>query len=328
MPLTLETMLQVLPGGQPPWDPGSEDEKRKVDRLAARDGGDGPYTRGYLWQKYLTEQLREKSSWMSDSLTGLGFPNPLLQQAVGYIEFDVSFAGDEQVERAARGTGYFFGAILYDHRGNGEGFDRTSLDIGQVADGANGIPAVRLAAADVYHAPDPAGATATCWAADKQDSSNPCYILTAKHAVAGLGKGQRVAMASGGFAKLHDFCESSVDAAVIEPNTGPTAPVALAIDADPAVGLGVSFDGSVSSRLSGRITKTWIHPTDSDAYDPQRVLFDVTGVKGDSGALVRLDSTGEAVGIYTGIKKGRSSQEGMSQAIWQATDLLNIDLYE
>jgi hypothetical protein len=100
------------------------------------------------------------------------------------------------------------------------------------------------------------------------------------------------------------------------------------MDVDPAVGSDVNFTGAGTSQRSGRITKTWVFPTDADPYDPQRVHFDVTGVQGDSGALVRLASTGEAVGIYTGTKVGQSTQSGMSQAIWQATELLGIEIYE
>ena len=328
MPLTLEVMLQVLPPSLPPWNPRTKSEDRKAEILRERDGGDGPYSRGYFWQKHLTEQLRTSRSWMSDSLTALAYPDKLLQQAVGYIEFDASFHDDEEIVRASRGTGYFFGAVLFDHRGGGDGIGPKSRDIGQIDDASRGIPAARLAAADIAHAPHPAGATATCWAAKKGDGGCVDYIVTAKHAVTGLGRGQRIAMAGGGFGTLNDFCDSSVDAALVEPASGSTNAVALPMDIDPAVGLSVSFIGSLSAQRSGRITKTWIHPTDSDPYDPQRVLFDVTGVAGDSGALVRLDSTAEAVGIYTGIKTAGSTQIGMSQAMWQATDLLDIELYE
>ena len=328
MPLTLQVMLEVLPAGLPPWKPRTESEVRKAEFLRAWDGGNGPYSRGYFWQKHLTKQLREARSWMSDSLSGLAYPDPLLQQAVGYIEFDVSFHDDEDIRRASRGTGYFFGAVLFDHRGGGDGIGPQSRDIGLIDDASSGIPAARLAAADIPHAPQPASATATCWAAKKDDGDFIRYIVTAKHAVTGLGRGQRVAMAGGGFGTLVDFCDSSVDAALVEPPNGSTNAVNLPMDVDPAVGLGISFTGARSPQRSGRITKTWIHPTDSDPYDPQRVLFDVTGAGGDSGALVRLNSTGEAVGIYTGIKTGRSSQMGMSQAMWQATDLLDVELYE
>lgn len=327
MPLTLEVMVRVLPPRLPPWEPKTVAEQHKVEFLRARDEGDGPFTRGYFWQKHLTEQLREARNWLSDSFTALAYPHPLLQQAVGYIEIDAAFAFDEAVQRAARGTGYFFGAIVYDHRGGADGL-ASSLDIGQINDASRGIPAVRLAAADVPHAPHPAGATATCWAAKRGNGSWIGYLVTAKHAVAGLGRGQTVPIAGGGHGKLIDFCQGAVDAALVEPPSGVSSPTSLAMDIDPAVGLDVNFVGAGNSQKSGRITKTWIFPSDSNAYDAQRVHFDVIGAQGDSGALVRLASTAEAVGLYTGIKAGRSSQSGMSQAIWQAAELLDIDLYE
>lgn len=327
MSLTLEVMARVLPPGRPPWEPSTAAERRKAEFLRARDEGDGTFSRGYFWQKHLTSQLREARSWLSDSLTGLAYPHDLLRQAVGYIEIDAAFASDEAVQRAARGTGYFFGAIVYDHRGDADGLP-SSRDIGQIDEASRGIPAVRLAAADIPHAPHPAGATSTCWTAKRRNGGFIRYSLTAKHAVAGLGRGQTVAMAGGGFGRLVDFCDGSVDAALFEPPSGPRSAIPLAMDIDPAVGLDVNFIGAGTPLRAGRITKTWVFPTDPDPYDPQRVHLDVTGVPGDSGALVRLTSTGEAVGIYTGIKSGRSSQSGMSQAIWQAAELLNIDLYE
>jgi hypothetical protein len=135
-------------------------------------------------------------------------------------------------------------------------------------------------------------------------------------------------MAAGGFGTLEDYCDGSVDAALVQPPSGASSALTLSLDVDPAIGLDVSFIGAGTPQRSGRITKTWVFANNSDPYDPQRVHFDVMGAPGDSGALVRLDATSEAVGIYTGIKAGRSTQSGMSQAIWQATDLLAIDLYE
>lgn len=327
MPLTLEIMAQVLPTEPPPWEPRTETERHKADLLRARDGGDGPFSRGYFWQKHITSQLREARNWLSDSLTALAYPHGLLQQAVGYIEIDQSFATDEAVQRAARGTGYFFGAIIYDHRGGEVGL-AASRDIGELDASSGGIPAVRLAAADILHAPHPVGATSSCWAAKRGNGGAVRYLLTAKHAVAGLGRGQTVAMAGGGLGKLTDFCDGSVDAAIVEPPSSATSATPLAMDIDPAIGSDVNFIGAGTPQKAGRITKTWVFPADPDPYDPQRVHFDVAGVAGDSGALVRLASTGEAVGIYTGVKAGRSSQSGMSQAIWQATELLDIDLCE
>lgn len=327
MTLTLEVMQRVLPSGFPPWQPRTEIENEKAQYVRSRDGGDGPFSRGYFWQKHLTAQLREARSWMSDSLTALAYPHEFLQQAVGFIEVDSSLISDESVMTASKGTPYFFGAVVYDHRGGTDGLS-TSRDIGLIDDASQGMPAVRLAAADILHAPHPAGATAACWAAQRGSSGHIRHLVTAKHAVAGLGRGQTVPMAGGGHGTLIDYCDGSVDAAIVEPPSGSISSSALTMDIDPPVGLDVHFVGSGNIQKSGRITKTWIFPDDPDPYDAQRVHFDFTGVPGDSGALVRSTGTGAAVGIYTGIKSTRSRQSGMSQAIWQASELLGIDLYE
>jgi len=330
MTLSLEIMASVLPSDLPPWRPSTESEWRKAEALQVRDGGQGIFTRGYFWQKHLIELLRENRSWMSDSLTALAYPHELLEQAVGYIEVDAAIDSDPMIREASKGTGFFFGAVVYDHRGKVDpAYDLPqSVDIGQINVASAGLPAVRLAAADIAHAPDPVGATAACWAAKRGTVSAIQEILTVKHAFSGLTQGQRVAMASGGFAILEDFCEGSVDAALVEVANTARSHSPLMMDPDPAIGMDVEFTGATSSRRTGKITKTWVFPFDSDPYDPQRVHFDVTGAAGDSGALVRLSATGEAVGIYAGIKAGFSSQSGMSQAIWQATELLNIELYE
>ena len=328
MPLTPEIMLRVLPEQPPPWEPRSAEEARKAQLLVELDGGLGPLSRGYFWQKYITEQLREARSWLSDSLTALAYPNPLLQQAVGYIEIDASFATEELVRRASRGTGYFFGAIVYDHRGESDGFRALSRDIGSLSPESRGITAVRMAAADIHHAPHPVGATATCWTSKRGSGGWIRDVLTAKHVVSGFAVGQNVAMAGGSFGILRDFCEASVDAALIEPPNHTHSYQPLGLDIDPSIGSDVTFTGANSTQRSGKITRTWVFPSDGDAYDPQRVHFDFSGVQGDSGALVRLTSTGDAVGIYTGIKCGKSTQAGMAQAIWQATELLDVDLFE
>jgi hypothetical protein len=260
------------------------------------------------------------------SLTGEIYNPPLYQQAVGYIEVDASFASDPMVLDAERGTGYVFGAILYDHRGLGSGI-AVSRDIGGLDEAASGIPAVRMAAADIHHAPDPVGATATSWAS-RRGEDDVRHIVTAKHAVVGLARGQAVAFAGGGFGTLVDFCDGSVDAALVTPPASPPPVVQLVINPDPPIGLDMNFTGAMSRKKSGTITKTWLFPNDPDPYDAQRVHFDVTGAPGDSGALVRLTATGEAIGIYTGIKTGRSSQSGMSQGIRQAAELLDIEMYE
>lgn len=327
MTLTAEIMYRVLPADRPPWEPSTPEEADKASWLSLRDGGDGPFTRGYFWQKYLTRVLRENRGFVSDSLVRLGFPEPGLEMAVGYIEVDIAFAGEEIVRQASKATGYFFGAVLYDHRAGSDGDIRSVVDLGQLAEPLKGVPAVRMPAADIPHAPNLANATAACWTA-KTGSGKVDGILTAKHAIAGIARGRNVAMAGGGFGKLVDFCDGSVDAAVIDPPSRPNNPVSLPMDVDPMIGLGIEFNGVTSGLKSGTISKTWVFPTDDDPYDPQRVHFDITGKPGDSGALVRLVSTGAAIGIYTGVKTGASTRSGMSQAIWQATSLLNIDLFE
>ncbi|KIT16623.1 hypothetical protein [Jannaschia aquimarina] len=340
MSLTLETMLRALPPDMPPWEAGTEGERDKVASLRDRDGGAGPLSRGYAWQKWLTRYLRENGPNVasgfgvdtgvpSDRMDRKGYVAPQAEFAVGYVETDVAASRDTRVRDAAKGTGYVFGAALYDHRG-GDVTDPVVAEFIPVGSPGAGIqlPVVRLVAAEVLHAPDPSNATAACWASDARTHMMPNRVLTAKHAVNGLAPGDNVAMADGSMGQLVTFCPAGVDAAMIECGARRPAPVPLDIDPDPAVGEEVSFHGAVSGTVSGRITRTWIFPDNSSAYDAHRIHLDETGKAGDSGALLRLKSDRRAVGLYTGIKHGRSTQTGMAQAIWQVTDLLGLDLHE
>lgn len=273
--------------------------------------------------------LRDHRGWATDVLTARGADDPFLEPAVGFIEWEPFFA-QAGLAPDPQATGYLFGAVLYDQRHGAEAI-RPAADFGQVEPALLGVPLLHLRVADIAHGPPHlANATSACWAALRSDG-NARHALTAKHAVAGKRVGQTVAFQGhANFGKLTGFCDSSVDAAIVEAPVRPVGTLSpLAVEDEPAIGDDVEFTGAQSGTCSGKVTRTHIFPQDPAPYDPQRVYVDMQGVAGDSGALLRLQGSGAAVGIYTGIKNsGSGTSFGQSQYMSQATALLDIDLYE
>ncbi|WP_376697547.1 trypsin-like peptidase domain-containing protein [Wenzhouxiangella sp. EGI_FJ10305] len=328
MSLSLELMNSVLPRGVPAWEPRNHVEERSIDRLRRIDGGDGIFSRSYYWQKRLSYLLLEADSWLSDSLTALAYPDISLGLSVGFVPVDRSFASEEIVQQAARGTRYFFGAILYDHRANADPFFSRALNLGTIDEAFEGVPAVGAPAVDIPHTPGISGALGTCWAIERGADRVPEHFITAKHAVSGKDRGQTVALSGGGYGSLVAYCDGAVDAALIKSSLIPLSYRPLPINADPVIGSEVEFVDAKSQIKAGRITNVWVFPGNSDAYDAHRIHFDVAGSHGDSGALVRDAASGQAVGIYTGLKRVGTFNSGMAQGIWQATELLDVDIYD
>lgn len=327
MTLTNEIISRVLPVRDAPWSPERPAEFGKVEKLAASGTFADLLRRSYFWQKALTRFMRENRDWASDSLTGRSAGHESISFAVGFIELDMTMRSSAPLVEACNGTDYFFGALVLDSDA-AEPLQQ-QIDAGQLDPAMAKIPVAYLNVSDEFDAP-PAlvNATAACWAAPV-NLAVVQNVVTAKHAIAGLRRGQNVSFRNSRPGILVDFCPSSVDAALVESPLQPTyAPTPIVIDEEPVNGEDVEFTGDQSGTRSGKITKTWVFPDDLSEFDPQRVYTDFRGQPGDSGSLVRNAVTRDAVGIYIGKKRSRSTVFGQSQYLAQATHHLNINLFE
>lgn len=332
MTLSNEIISKILPEREAPWSPDSplENEKFASFRNTDRYGDFGDLRqRSYAWQKALTRLLRENSDWATDSFTARGSEDKNFEFAVGFVDFDASLKSSELAYEVTKDTGYFFGAVVFDKlHSSGKPF-RLELNAGQIDERFTNIPVVYLNVAEIADSPPTlTNATVGSWAAERGDGIVD-DIITAKHAVSGLAINQNVSFSGGASGRLVAFCPSSVDAALVESPVMPkNAPPLLTVDQEPVIGESVEFVGDVSGYKSGKITKTWVFPDDLSEYDPQRVYLDFRGRPGDSGSMVKNAKTGDAVGIYVGKKKGKTSFYGQAQYLYQAAEHLNVDLYE
>lgn len=332
MTLSNEIISKILPDKEAPWSPNSplENEKFASFRNSDRFGDFGELRqRSYAWQKALTKLIRDKKDWAADSLTGRASEDESLEFAVGFVEFDASLKSTDLTSEVAKGTGYFFGAVVFDKLHSTSRSFRLELNSGQIDERFTHIPVVYLNVSEIADTtPSLSNATVGSWAAERSDGIVD-DVITAKHAVSGCAISQNVSFSGGAAGRLVAFCPSSVDAALIESPVIPkNTPPLLTVDQEPVIGESVEFVGDVSGYKSGKITKTWVFPDDLSEYDPQRVYLDFRGRPGDSGSMVKNSKTGDAVGIYVGKKKGKTSYYGQAQYLYQATEHLNVDLYE
>lgn len=157
--------------------------------------------------------------------------------------------------------------------------------------------AVRSVETELHAAPNPAGATTTCWA--RCNTSGNWGIITAGHAIGTSRPGIAVPMDDGSTGISHRSSWQPIDAAFVLTTAPSPQPGMLSIHNFPAAGIPVVVEcqsgiqnrtvAAAGNSLGFYRTRLW----------PVLFFLDSPCTLGDSGALVRL-STGEAGGIYLG----------------------------
>lgn len=157
--------------------------------------------------------------------------------------------------------------------------------------------ALRQVVTELHAAPNPANATAACWA--RCNLAGDWGIVTAGHAVCSSQPGFSVPLATGGTGRLARSFWQPVDAAFVLTDPPQVPPSPLALCHFPAAGLPVAVEtrsGSLSRTVASACNSLGFYRT---RLYPVLFFLDKPCVPGDSGALVRLTS-GEAAGLYSG----------------------------
>lgn len=177
---------------------------------------------------------------------------------------------------------------------------------------------------ELHGAPNLVGATTTCYAM----RGNVPGIIVAGHSVVNSRPGDLLGLDDGSHGYLGLSRYQPIDAAFIE------LPYALSHLSDlpvvdyPTVGddVIVQTRGGGQHRQVAQVSNTIVSPNFSDY--PIVLYLDRGCSRGDSGALIRLDRTGEAVGIYTGTHRRRDPRIpealGIAQNMAQAVYALDV----
>ena len=177
---------------------------------------------------------------------------------------------------------------------------------------------------ELHGAPNLVGATTTCYAV----RGNVPGIIVAGHSVVNSRPGDLLDLDDGSRGYLGLSRYQPIDAAFIE------LPYALSHLSDlpvvdyPTVGddVIVQTRGGEQHRQVAQVSNTIVSPNFSDY--PIVLYLDRGCSRGDSGALIRLDRTREAVGIYTGTHRARDpyipEALGIAQNMAQAVYALGV----
>jgi len=172
--------------------------------------------------------------------------------------------------------------------------------------------------------------TGACWARSRKQSILPAAdgVLTAAHIVSHIHRLKTpVLMSDGTYWHLGDRGNSKVDAAlIVKSGCIPLTTKVLAVERIPIQGEDIEFYGITSGRIiTAKVTRSHVHPTTLSDQFTMVVFFDDWGEEGDSGALVLNIGSGAGVGIYSGVSV--KSNEGYAQALCQAQDVLEVELF-
>jgi len=193
------------------------------------------------------------------------------------------------------------------------------------------------AKATAFHAPGhPSGAaTSTCYV--KPASGKRYYsrqwsegILIARHVLGNLTyPGAQVLMRSGAAMQVVDIdsTATTIDAAILDAGAGAIPAGSGSIGLHPALapGMGVNVSGA-QSQFSASILRVMDDPRYFGNMMAHRAVLDFYGVRGDSGAFVTEQLTGQAVGLYIGMHPGPPA-EGLVQLMRQVTTYFEAELY-
>jgi hypothetical protein len=198
------------------------------------------------------------------------------------------------------------------------------------------FPVISLPAEYIRHQPaggppDPHGAkngTAACWAQPDPLGSNPtglpgAGILTAAHVA--IDATPVVPMTPG---TPYAVVGYAIDAAVLHPEPLPTSATPLPVSSAAAVGSHVDVFPSSVATATATILLTFQPSTYVGYLCPHRMIIDVSFSPGDSGALVKDQTTQDAVGLYIGeIVTPGGTTRGACQIMEQVVTEFAIKLY-
>jgi hypothetical protein len=316
--LTDEIVQQLLPEGEPSRD--SVPDGIGAHELAALADSLQPQARRiFLWQTALQARV-ERERWNRQvpgfQYATFGFvpiganqPPPGLRTAGGYV-FGVAIEVEPDVDGSSQQVQLF----VENRASIARVINRRRVDL------------------DVAH---PITGTGACWARSKKSAMSPPRdgVLTAEHVVAGLPLGAAVSMSQPGPWFLGDCGTCKIDAAlIVKRDCIPSSAKKLVVQTNPIAYTHVEILGAASpSPIRATITHSLVYPNDLSDRNPMRVFLDTFGKKGDSGALVWEQRTHAGVGIYMGtdpVSLGISDgKEGVAQALVQATDALQLDVF-
>lgn len=177
---------------------------------------------------------------------------------------------------------------------------------------------------ELHGAPNLVRATTTCYAM----RGNVPGIIVAGHSVANSRPGDLLDLDDGGRGYLDLSRYQPIDAAFIELPYSLSHLRDLPLVEYPTVGddVIVQTRGGDQRRQVAQVSNTIVSPNFADY--PIVLYLDRGCSRGDSGALIRLDRTGEAVGIYTGTHRPRdphiAEALGIAQNMAQAVYALGV----
>src|SRR5208282_501013 len=183
--------------------------------------------------------------------------------------------------------------------------------------------------------PNPSNASSACWVKNLgTHSSWNEGILTCRHAVRTLSKGNSVTLVPSGHhnqpgsSVLVEIDECTIDAAVLEiqPSDWPAGLNKLHVSKASAPGQQVQFEDRNGVLQTGHILRVFNYPTYIGNLFGQRVIADCKGVAGDSGSLLLDPTPKDAVGIYMGtIPDGAGGKDGIFQKISQVEPFFQLE---
>lgn len=324
MAMTREEMVKLLPAVRPPEFELADTEQRTFEWLQSR--AEDVLEASFLWSRWIPRQFHGpgvpysgRHSFRSYSVAGS------IGAVVGFIPLSDSVPEHQSVGLEARNIGWLFTmAILF------EGPEHECRARTMELDSDYHFPLIYLPVRRIEHAPPNVdGATSACWARSNKFLANGDEgVLTAKHAVRGLARGDPVDLDDGDTGTLTDYSDGNVDAALVATDSFPTRTTARDIVDEPINGDDAYFDGAeTGSTITGQIMSTWYFPDNPDPYNPMRIFLDEHGKEGDSGALVCDKTSGDALALYVGEISANGQDMGMCQYLRQAVDLLDIEIF-
>jgi hypothetical protein len=135
-------------------------------------------------------------------------------------------------------------------------------------------------------------------------------------------------------ATIVDVGQGPIDGAVLEMDGQfwPSTISALTVS-DPAIapippGAAVILSGRHTPSGPGTVLRVHQNPGYFGPMMPERVVFDITGVPGDSGGLVS-DGGRAGFGVYIGAIPNRlhGPKDGVAQGLWQITEWFGADVF-